>query len=285
MVQGSTLIGLYPGRSQLVIRHPKLNTTGSVWFNVSNKNVTALYLDPQIINSVTVSTSPTLVQAVSKQTALLTTARPLFFRGQRADVAVSVLFSDGTRQQLSTNNGGQVSFQSLNTSWVQVRTDPLEQFPHLRAIGMANGDVIEAQWSVCGWTTSGTGYADIVVNLYKPVFNATSTIVNIPEDTKVGSLVTRVQAIDFDVNTIHSNILYSFVSGNDDNRFTINETSGEIKLALSLDHEVTDLHTLVVQATDQEQRLALAGSDGNVTTDSDLLDPSTFTVGVFYRVL
>lgn len=277
-VMGSTLIGLNAGSSELVLRHPKLGSIGQVSFNVTDLPVNVLYLDPQIINSVTLETNPTSVLRVSKQAAILTFERTLYFRGQRAEITVSALFSDGTRHQLSLEGNSYVSVQSLNDSIVQIAYDPSESFPHLRAFGMANGDVIQAQWSVCGWTVAGYGAANIVVNLHKPVFNTSSTMVDVPEDASIGTHITRVQAIDFDVSTVHSAIFYSFVEESVPGVFTINQTSGEIKLRQPLDHEVITEYTLKVQATDEEQRKALQGGDAENITDSGLLEPSIFTV-------
>jgi hypothetical protein len=81
----------------------------------------------------------------------------------------------------------------------------------------------------------------------KPVYQ-----VDINEDTPVpsGTLLT-VNATDNDVAPQHRALLYSIISGDDDNSsFSLNPVTGELSLARSLDRETNQTYNLTVQITD-----------------------------------
>ncbi len=84
-----------------------------------------------------------------------------------------------------------------------------------------------------------------------PVFNPDQVLVSIPEDEPLGTITTLMAFDNDQPGNPNSAILYDIVSGNQDNVFAVNTTSGELRLVLSLDFETTPLYTLVVIATDQ----------------------------------
>ena len=87
-----------------------------------------------------------------------------------------------------------------------------------------------------------------------PSFNDASYAFEVAEDAALNHLVGTVSATDPDEGDTLS---YTITSGNDDDRFTIDEETGEITVAASLDHETADEITLTVEADD---------SDGNTVT-------------------
>ncbi|NXN73148.1 CDHR3 protein, partial [Himantopus himantopus] len=93
------------------------------------------------------------------------------------------------------------------------------------------------------------------VNEFFPVFSNSSYEFNVPEITKVGSSIGRVNARDKDWPP--SVITYSIVAGGGTrdytNIFWISPTKGDVKILARLDYETTQKHILTVQASDQEK--------------------------------
>ncbi|NWW86583.1 CDHR3 protein, partial [Rhynochetos jubatus] len=93
------------------------------------------------------------------------------------------------------------------------------------------------------------------VNEFSPVFSNLSYEFNVPEITKVGSSIGRVNARDKDWPP--SVIIYSIVAGGSTrdytNIFWISPTEGDVKILARLDYETTQKHILTVQASDQEK--------------------------------
>ncbi|NXG47969.1 CDHR3 protein, partial [Psilopogon haemacephalus] len=93
------------------------------------------------------------------------------------------------------------------------------------------------------------------VNDFFPVFSNLSYEFDVPEVTKVGSSIGRVNARDEDWPP--SIITYSIVSGGGTmgytNIFWINPTTGGLKILGRLDYETAKKHILTVQASDQEK--------------------------------
>ena len=72
----------------------------------------------------------------------------------------------------------------------------------------------------------------------------------IPENIKTGELVLTVSASDEDLGT-NGEVTYSFSSGNDQELFSINHLSGQIKVNKKLDYEYIPVQTLFVMAQDK----------------------------------
>ncbi|NXI55835.1 CDHR3 protein, partial [Chloroceryle aenea] len=108
------------------------------------------------------------------------------------------------------------------------------------------------------------------VNDFFPVFSTLSYEFNVPEITKVGSRIGRVNARDKDWPS--SVITYSIVAGGGTrdytNIFWINPTKGDVKILARLDYETTQKHILVVQASDQD-KTATASVTVNVLEVND----------------
>ncbi|CEF70428.1 Protocadherin-23 [Strongyloides ratti] len=95
-----------------------------------------------------------------------------------------------------------------------------------------------------------TAYYQIKVvdkNDHTPEFITHSSVYTIPEDFYVGEIITKVEAIDKDVN---DQIYYHLTSGSD--KFFINQSTGEIYLQKPLDKEQTDKYILNIFATNDE---------------------------------
>lgn len=81
-----------------------------------------------------------------------------------------------------------------------------------------------------------------------PVFSLPIYTVSLPEDAEIGTLVTKVHAIDYDIG-INRKINYTFIDSYKEH-FKIIPDSGIITLAKSLDREEKDIYNLTVQAFD-----------------------------------
>ncbi|PKU42152.1 hypothetical protein llap_7548 [Limosa lapponica baueri] len=108
------------------------------------------------------------------------------------------------------------------------------------------------------------------VNEFFPVFSDLSYEFNVPEITKVGSSIGRVNARDGDWPP--SVITYSIVAGGGTrdytNIFWISPTKGDVKILARLDYETTQKHIFTVQASDQE-KTATASVTVNVLEVND----------------
>ncbi|XP_010189398.1 PREDICTED: cadherin-related family member 3 [Mesitornis unicolor] len=108
------------------------------------------------------------------------------------------------------------------------------------------------------------------VNDFFPVFSNLSYEFNVPEITKVGSRIGRVNARDKDWPP--SVITYSIVAGGGTrdytNVFWISPTKGDLKILARLDYETTQKYILIVQASDQE-KTATASVTVNVLEVND----------------
>ena len=89
----------------------------------------------------------------------------------------------------------------------------------------------------------------IDVNDHRPIFSQESYQASVYENYTVNSTILRVHARDLDSSSA-GGIVYSLHEGNENDTFLLNSSSGEIKLARSLDFEETKHYFLVVKATD-----------------------------------
>ncbi|NXW90842.1 CDHR3 protein, partial [Alopecoenas beccarii] len=108
------------------------------------------------------------------------------------------------------------------------------------------------------------------VNEFFPVFDNLSYEFSVPEITKVGSSIGKVNARDKDWPP--SVITYSIVAGGGTrgytNIFWISPTKGDVKILARLDYETTQKHILTVQASDEE-KTATASVTVNVLEVND----------------
>lgn len=72
------------------------------------------------------------------------------------------------------------------------------------------------------------------INDNAPSFNTPSIVATVPEDAAIGDVIITLQANDPDEG-LNSELRYSIKSGNDAGLFTINNSSGEVKVNASYD--------------------------------------------------
>ena len=97
------------------------------------------------------------------------------------------------------------------------------------------------------------------VNEFAPKLQHSESIyVKIPEDTAIGSRVADINATDKDFG-LDGILTYSITSGNEDNNFGINPSTGIITVKNELDYETVVRYSLVIRVSDNappNQRLS-----------------------------
>ena len=122
------------------------------------------------------------------------------------------------------------------------------------------------------------------VNEHSPVFTNSGTyVVSVPEDTSLGTEITRVTANDADDSGhTHGRVVYSIVSGNTGFFFYISTDNGAIQLARNLDREATSSYTLEIEATDGENSVnatvSITVTDAN--DNKPICNPSSYSTAV-----
>ena len=116
-----------------------------------------------------------------------------------------------------------------------------------------------------------------VTDMNEPPVIAPQTF-SVTENTAAGTTVGTVAATDEDAG---DNLTYSITAGNVGNAFVINENTGVITVAGTIDHETTPTYTLTVQVSDSDLS-ATAAVTINVTNvnDNDPVITSATTASV-----
>nr|KAG5699634.1 hypothetical protein BaRGS_005082 [Batillaria attramentaria] len=88
----------------------------------------------------------------------------------------------------------------------------------------------------------------------RPLFNAA-----VPENAVLDTNIIKMTATDIDVGA-NAAVTYVIVKGNEDGKFSITETTGEITVSGVLDRETKDHYLLTVEATDTGSDVLLSSS-------------------------
>ena len=110
-----------------------------------------------------------------------------------------------------------------------------------------------------------------------PVFNQPMYEWFISELAQIGASFVGVQAFSND----GSAVTYSIADGNEDGRFYIDPSSGEVSLILTLDYEAQTRHALVVRAVDGDARqsfVVLLVQVGDENDEVPLIPPSALLI-------
>ena len=101
-----------------------------------------------------------------------------------------------------------------------------------------------------------------------PVFQAHMNPVMVAESAIVGSQVLQLSARDADGPGVNSQLTYVISTGNTDNVFSVDRTSGLVRLAKSVDYEARTAYKLVLLVMDSGVPVQL----GNTTLDVNIQD-------------
>ena len=108
--------------------------------------------------------------------------------------------------------------------------------------------------------------ASIIPYNRPPTFTGTPYSFTPLESTALGTVVARVSATDPE----GQQITYSFVSGNNNDRFAIGPSTGLVTLQKHFDHETAENHTLLVRAEDPEGNAPEIPVDFTVTNVNEI---------------
>ena len=120
---------------------------------------------------------------------------------------------------------------------------------------------VEAIDSGTGETAYGTVTVRIVdQNDSPPVFSSNVYHLAVTEATNADVMLVllRVNAYDLDQAGDNSAIMYSITNGNNGGHFEIDADSGDVKLVLPLDREVSPAHYITVRATNHQSSVQLS---------------------------
>ena len=111
------------------------------------------------------------------------------------------------------------------------------------------------------------------VNDNRPIFDPNDYSVEVSEDVSIGTSLLRVTATDRDSDK-SGQVVYSIITGNDKNSFSIDGITGDIVTVKKLDYENMKRHLLSVQAKDQGKNV-ISVSVNHSGSDTGKLGKST----------
>jgi len=115
-----------------------------------------------------------------------------------------------------------------------------------------------------------------------PVITGEPYILNVTENTSIGTLVTTITATDSDLG-VHGEIQYTIISGNTGNSFTINSVTGVLTVRNHIDRETVPFYSLQVQASDKGTPQVRMAATAVAITVTDLNDNGPiFNPDVYY---
>ena len=249
LTQYSVIQGLSEGSAS--IKLPR-STPGASWadamVNVNNVSLNPIKLEPVVASlRLTADNPASHLVAGSVSVEILP---GLFFAGEETEVTVSVILNDGRR--LLITNPNEIDIQSSNSSIVSVGNS---NFITAERGGSAT---LNVSWVVCNQTLI-SALVDVQVQFdeNRPTFNPERGQAIVPEDSSIGTFVFQVTATDED-GGIHAEIRYNIRDDPFNGLFEIDPITGRVALNGGLDREQKDIYVLRIEATDRQQRQALA---------------------------
>ncbi|GFR61021.1 protocadherin Fat, partial [Elysia marginata] len=142
--------------------------------------------------------------------------------------------------------------------------------------------------STSGQTASATYTVSVGdVNDNTPLYAQNVYTISVAETLAVTTPIATYTATDADDGS-NANLTYSIVSGNDEGKFDLDPSTGILKLAGTLNYDVTEIYVLVLDADDQAPTSGLTGSttvvvtviNGEDSTPTIIPLPGTYTVNL-----
>ena len=116
-----------------------------------------------------------------------------------------------------------------------------------------------------------------------PIFTMDPYRVSVEEHSGTGTPVITVQADDADSGVL-GQVSYSITSGNNEDTFIVNTTTGSVTVNSDIDREMSDTYTLGVMATDGGGRSAQSRVEiiiTDINDNSPVFSPSSYTITVY----
>ena len=195
------------------------------------------------------------------------------FMNPQAPVVVSAVLADGSRMYVT--NYTMLNITSLNPTVVSVDNGIVT------ALEAGSGELLQVTWTICeGVEVSVNASFDVQLNRGRPTFNGTSALVEVEEGRQAGSVIYQVTATDPDA-AFNAEVEYAIVGTDHNGLFRVDTLTGEVSITEELDAEERQQYTLVIEATDFNQREFRALTAANETVSSPnhiLYTVHTFTV-------
>ena len=176
----------------------------------------------------------------------------LFYLQERAEVTVSAVLENGRR--IVIDDPTELDIRSSSDSIVSVDGN----FVVAEEVGVVN---LNVSWVVCG-RVLGRRIIEIAVAFAqnRPIFENDTQVADVIESAEIGTIITRVYAVDFDFanSNARPDTEYRFANEADSHGglFELDEITGELRLNGPLDRETRDRYVIVIEATDRDQRQA-----------------------------
>ena len=175
----------------------------------------------------------------------------LFFFKETSELTASAILIDGRRVVIDP---AQLSITSLNASVVSVEANQITA----EGSGVV---LLNVTWSVCPGEAIEMALLEVDVEFdsHRPLFSPDTQRAEVPEDSRVGYSIARVvaQDLDFAADPTASDIEYRVMQPDPfSGLFIVDTLTGEVILNGPLDREVVESYTLLIEATDRQQRLS-----------------------------
>lgn len=135
-------------------------------------------------------------------------------------------------------------------------------------------------YAVCKVTVKVTD-----VNDNTPSFSEASYTFTLSEETVLNSVVLRLRATDPDLGN-NATLMYTIVSGNTNNQFALQSSTGDLSSLKKLDYETTKLYTLVIQVADagnpifRQNRITVTINVADVNDNNPIFTQSLYTATI-----
>lgn len=101
-------------------------------------------------------------------------------------------------------------------------------------------------------------------NDHSPVFDPASYSTSVREDVKIGTILLHVSATDLDIG-LNGVVRYYVVAGDNNQDFSLDQSSGALRVQKSLDFERLKSYSLTIQAEDSGENVLFATTTVTVT--------------------
>ena len=204
----------------------------------------------------------------------------------QSDVIMGMWLNNVTREVRFSILGNNRQFQASSRTYgnfifLELRVTSLTHSTDLRVQATASG---------FGLTTFCTVHVEVIdLNNFQPLFPTHPYAVSIPENTKIGSVISTVKATDSDRDFKNTRFYYHLPDSTSD-YFAVHPTTGVVTLTAPLNAKAQSVHSIVIQATDrraaisgtaQPKRTTLVVSVRTVNSHDPVIvlqDPATFDI-------
>ena len=251
-------------------------TVPDVEVNITNsKPLTVLYLEASVSTQRLKYSGPSLFPRTETSEVEVDVLPGLYGFGQpKAPVVVSAVLDDGSRMYVTDYT--MLNITSLDPSVVSISDDGV-----VTGLSPGGGELVEVTWTLCAEKNMSTKATfEVLLNRNRPMFNTTNASVEVEESRQQGSVIYQVTAIDRDTS-FNAEVEYAIIGTDHNGLFAVDTLTGEVRIAEELDAEERQQYTLVIEATDFNQRefRALVAANATVPSHDHILNQAhTFTV-------